>query len=57
MTHFCHEDLYFIFAKSVDPEEMLLYAAFPQALHCLPKYLFEGIPNEKGLTEHRVKYQ
>ena len=30
------------------PDEMLHYTAFHLVLHCLPKYLFIGIQNEKG---------
>ena len=31
-----------------DPGEMLPYAAFHLGLHCLPKYMFTSIQNEKG---------
>ena len=41
-------NIVFIFANSADPDEMLHYAAFHLGLHCLPKYLFTGIQNEKG---------
>ena len=39
----------FILANSADPDEMPPYAAFHLGLHCLPKYLFTGIRNEKWL--------
>ena len=32
----------FIFANSVDPDEMPHYAAFHLGLHCLPKYTFRS---------------
>ena len=35
-------------ANSEDPDEMPHKAAFHQGLHCLPKYLFTSIGNEKG---------
>ena len=38
--------VFFILANCEDPDEMLPYAAFHLALHCLPKYLFTGIQNE-----------
>ena len=38
----------FILANSADPDEMPHYAAFHLGLHCLPKYLYTGIQNEKG---------
>ena len=38
----------FIVVNNADPDEMLPYVAFHQGLHCLPKYLFTGIKNEKG---------
>ena len=37
------------FTNSVDPDEMQHYAAFHLGLHCLPKYLFRGFPEYKGL--------
>ena len=40
----------FLFLKlpnATDPDEMLHYAAFHLGLHCLPKYLFNGIKNER----------
>ena len=46
MMHFCRED-FFIFANSVDPDEMSHYAGFHLGHHYLPNYLFTGIPNEK----------
>ena len=36
-----------ILANSADHDEMLLYAAFHQGLHCLLKYPFINIQNEK----------
>ena len=38
----------FVLANSVDPDEMLLYAAFHLGLHCLLKYLFWGF---EGLSK------
>ena len=38
----------FNLANSADPDEMPPYAAFHVGLHCLPKYLFTGIKNEKS---------
>ena len=38
---------FFIIANSVDPDEMLHYAAFHQGLHCLSKYLLAGFQNKK----------
>ena len=38
----------FILANSADPDELPLCMAFHLDLHCLPKYLFTGILNEKG---------
>ena len=32
----------FVFANSVDPDEMPHYVAFHLALHCLPKYIFRS---------------
>ena len=37
----------FILANSTDSDEMPPYATFHLGLHCLPKYLFTGIQNEK----------
>ena len=51
--NFCHDD-FFIFASSADPDEMPHYAAFHLGLHCLPKYLFAGIQNEKGIKKITV---
>ena len=31
-------EIVFVLANSVDPDEMLHYAAFHLGLHCLPKY-------------------
>ena len=47
MIHFSL-NIDFSLAKSADPDEMPPYAAFHLGLHCLPKYLFIGIKNEKG---------
>ena len=38
----------FILANSADPDEMPPYVALHQGFHCLLKYLFTGIQNEKG---------
>ena len=38
----------YILANSADPDEMPHNAAFHLGLHCLPKYLFICIQNEKG---------
>ena len=38
----------FILANNADPNEMLPYVAFHLGLHCLPKYMFTSIQNEKG---------
>ena len=35
-------------AKSVDPDEMLHYAAFHLGLHCLPNYTFRNYQGTKG---------
>ena len=35
-------------AKSSDPDEMQLYAAFNLGLHCLQKYPFMSFQNTKG---------
>ena len=37
-----------IFRNSADPDEMPPYAAFHLDLHCLPKYLFASIQNERN---------
>ena len=34
--------IFFVLANSVDPGEMLHYAAFHLGLHCLPKYSFRS---------------
>ena len=39
---------YLIEQNSADPDEMLHHAAFHLGLHCLQKYLFTSIQNEKG---------
>ena len=41
----CHFMWHFhrVCTVSAGPEEMPLYVAFPQGLHCLPKYLFGGM--------------
>ena len=36
-----------IFENSADPDEMLPYVEFHLGHHCLPKYLFTSIQNEK----------
>ena len=38
--------LFFIYANSADPDEILLWAALHLGLHCLPKYQY---PEWKGL--------
>ena len=49
MMLFLSLKIVFIFiANSADSDEMLPYAAFHLGLHCLPKYLFTDIQNEKG---------
>ena len=54
MSNFLNHDVYmflriiFISASSADPDEMSPYVTFHLGLHCLPKYLFSGIQNEKG---------
>ena len=40
----------FIFVNSADPDEMPLYVAFHQGLHCLLKYLFTNVQNEKKVN-------
>ena len=45
---FLFPKIVFNFANSADPDEMPTYAAYHLGLHCLPKYLFTGIQNEKG---------
>ena len=37
----------FYISNSANTDEMLHYAAFHLGLHCLPKYLFIYIQNEK----------
>ena len=37
----------FILANSADPDERLHKVAFQLGLHYLPRYLFNGIQNEK----------
>ena len=48
----------FIIANSSDSDEMSTYSAFHTAfhldLHCLPKYLFTDIPNEKCLSDGMI---
>ena len=48
LMHFCHGDIFFILANRAGPDEMPHYVAFHLGLHCLPKYLFIDIQNEKG---------
>ena len=43
-----------IIANCADPDEMLHYAAFHLDLHCLPKYLFNSIKNEKCLRQFEI---
>ena len=38
----------FILENSADLYEMPPYGAFHLDLHCMPKYMFTGIQNEKG---------
>ena len=38
----------FVWANSADPDEMQLYGAFHQGLHCLPKYPIRGFWSRKG---------
>ena len=47
MMHLCHEDFFLSFANSADPDKMVHYVPFHLGLHCLLKYLFAGIQNEK----------
>ena len=47
IVFFCMK-IFLTFANSVDPDEMQLYAAFHQGLHCLQKYSFRSFPNTKG---------
>ena len=42
------QDIFVILKNSVDPDEMPLHEAFHLGLHCLLKYLFASIQNEKG---------
>ena len=37
--------IFFTFTNSVDPDEMLYYAAFHLGLYCLTKDSFRGFPN------------
>ena len=47
----------FILATSADSDDMPPYAAFHLGLHCLQKYLFTGIQNEKcKLTKLAVMF-
>ena len=39
----------FILTNSADHDEILLYVAFHQGLHCWPKYRFMVIKNEQGV--------
>ena len=38
-------------ANSAEPGEMTPYVAFHLGLHCLPKYMFTGIQNDKGFNK------
>ena len=40
--------VYLFYLNSVDPDEMLHYAAFHLGLHCLQKYPLLGFPYTKG---------
>ena len=42
----------FILANMADPDDMPHYETFHLDLHCLPKYLFTDISNEKGANNH-----
>ena len=44
MMFLCPLKIVFILENNADPDGMPYYLG----LHCLPKYLFEGIQNEKG---------
>ena len=48
MMCFCSWKLNFPYETVSDPDEMPLYAAFHVGLHCLQKYLFIIIQDEKG---------
>ena len=41
-TVFLSLKIVFVIANSVDPDEMLHYAAFLPGGYCLPKYVFRG---------------
>ena len=41
-------------ANSADPDEMPLYVAFHLGLHCLPKYIFTDIQNERGQSGDKI---
>ena len=43
VVFFCLK-FFFTYTNSIDPDEMLHYAAFHLGLHCLQKYLFRGFP-------------
>ena len=43
-------------ANSADPDEMLLYEAFHQGLHCLPKYPFISTVNVLKLRTLKNNY-
>ena len=47
MYFFMSLKIVFILANSADPDEMPPYVAFHQGIHCLPKYLFTSIQDEK----------
>ena len=42
---------FFVFANTVDPDEMLHHAAFHLGLHCLPKYAVTSIQRVCTLGE------
>ena len=55
---FLPQKVVFILANSADPGEMPTYVAFHQGLHCLPKYKYTNILNERGkrrLDLYKVK--
>ena len=48
----------FIFANCTGPDEMPPYAAFHLCLHCLPKYLFTGMQNERvNICSNKVSHR
>ena len=55
ILYFCPLKVVFIWANNADPDEMPHNVAFHLDLHRLPKYLFTGIQNEKGLRLIKIK--